>query len=593
MREIINEYPRGALVGEPVLVEEAFDLLEEDGRLLNTWCTVLMLAVILACFRSVRWLLLPLSVVQLTLAATRGAIVASGLQLSMVSSMLGAIVTVVGVATVVHVIVRYREARRSGLPPRTALESTMEQLAGPVAFACLTDAAGFAALMVSSVGPVQDFGLMMGLGSFLVLPSVILLTPSLALFADGAPSREDASGGSSVLGQWLERALAWAQRHAVALGVVGVVLTAAAVIGSTRLQVETAFTRNFRQDTRIVQQYQFVEDNFGGAGVWELLIPVPATPAGNSQTSRPAGGAELPPPPTPVLTEVLALERELVESAPLLTKAISIADSFQAALGRFDRMGFMGRAALSAAWRKMRSDMPEFIDTLYNVDPETGQAWIHVLLRAPEQLGAEEKTALIREVESLARERFEGAEATGYYVLLANLIESLLADQWLTFGVSAGIVTAMMAVAFRSVPLAVATMIPNTVPVFVLFGAMGWLGLPVNMGAAMIAAVSVGLSVDGSIHYIMLYQRLRRGGADVDAALGRAQNSVGRAATYATLALMVGFGTLVASDFVPTIYFGVLVSLSMIGGLIGNLLVLPLLIRAVDRRAYVAGGLDR
>jgi uncharacterized protein len=491
---------------------------------------------------------------------------------------------VVGVATVVHVIVRYREARRTGLEPRAALASTMEQLAGPVAFACLTDAAGFAALMVSSVGPVQDFGLMMGLGSFLVLPSVVLLTPSLALFADSAPSREDASGRGR-LGEWLERVLTWAQRYAVVLGIIGVLLTVAALFGSARLQVETAFTRNFRSDTRIVEQYQFVENNFGGAGVWELLIPVPESLTRDATENGEANLAELPP-PTPVLTGVLGLEQELIDSAPLLTKAISIADSFQAALGRFDQMGFMGRAALSAAWGKMRSDMPEFIGTLYNVDPETGRAWIHVLLRAPEQLGAEEKTALIREVESIARKRFEGAEATGYYVLLANLIESLLADQWLTFGVSAGIVAAMMAVAFRSVPLAVVTMIPNTVPVFVLFGAMGWLGLPVNMGAAMIAAVSVGLSVDGSIHYIMLYQRLRRGGADVDAALARAQNSVGRAATYATLALMVGFGTLMASDFVPTIFFGVLVSLSMIGGLIGNLLVLPILIRVVDRRGY-------
>jgi len=142
----------------------------------------------------------------------------------------------------------------------------------------------------------------------------------------------------------------------------------------------------------------------------------------------------------------------------------------------------------------------------------------------------------------------------------------------------------MMAVAFWSVPLAVVTMIPNTLPVLVLFGAMGWLGIRINMGAAMIAAVSVGLSVDGSIHYVMLYQRLRRNGALADDALARVQQTVGRAAVFATLALIVGFTTLCVSDFVPTIYFGALVSLSMVGGLIGNLIALPILIRLVDRR---------
>ncbi|MCC6494021.1 MAG: MMPL family transporter [Pirellulales bacterium] len=581
MRQLIHKYPSGALVGEPVLVEEAFDLLEQDGQRLATWCTVLVLAVILACFRSVRWLLLPLAVVQLTLAATRGAIVLSGLQLSMVSSMLSAIVTVVGVAAVVHVIVRYQEARRNGLAPLEALASTLDQLAGPVAFACLTDAAGFAALMVSDVGPVDDFGLMTGLGSLLVLPACLMLSPSLTLFADSPPPPSEQSAASGPLSRLLAGLLHWSQHHAVAVGVAGTLLTIAAIAGSQRLEVETAFTKNFRADSRIVQQYEFVETRFGGAGVWELLIPAPLPKKIKLRTDD-NGQAILPAPTIDQMVDVLQTQRRMVESIPLLSKAISIADSFRAALGRL----MANRMAVATAWLGMQRTMPQFMDTMYNVDPATGQPWIHVLLRSPEELGAQEKTDLIQNARRIAAKKFPEAEVTGYYVLLAYLIDSLLADQWLTFGVSVGIVTAMMAVAFRSIPLSVVTMIPNVVPVLVLFGAMGWLGLKINMGAAMIAAVSVGLSVDGSIHYVMLYQRLRRLGVSLNEALRTAQNSVGRAATYATLALVVGFATLVVSEFIPTIYFGALVSLAMIGGLIGNLLILPGLIAAVDRRAY-------
>ena len=104
--------------GEPVLIEEAFDLLDADGERLNTWCTFLLMLTIFVCFRSLRWLVLPLVVVQLTLALTRGLLVALHLQLSMVSSMLSAIVTVVGVATVMHVIVRFRDAQEQGLRSR-------------------------------------------------------------------------------------------------------------------------------------------------------------------------------------------------------------------------------------------------------------------------------------------------------------------------------------------------------------------------------------------------------------------------------------------------------------------------------------------
>ncbi len=104
---------------------------------------------IFACFRNWRWLVLPLVVVQMTLALTQATLVALDLRLSMVSSMLSAIVTVVGVATVVHVIVRYRNAQSQGLPPVDALRQAARLLAAPVFFACLTDAAGFAALMTS------------------------------------------------------------------------------------------------------------------------------------------------------------------------------------------------------------------------------------------------------------------------------------------------------------------------------------------------------------------------------------------------------------------------------------------------------------
>ncbi|MEM9659884.1 MAG: RND family transporter, partial [Planctomycetota bacterium] len=165
---------------------------------------------------------------------------------------------------------------------------------------------------------------------------------------------------------------------------------------------------------------------------------------------------------------------------------------------------------------------------------------------------------------------------------VANLIDSLLRDQWRTFAVATIAVFAMMAAAFRSVTLAFAALIPSATPVLILFGAMGWLGIPINMGAAMIAAVSIGLSVDGSIHYVMLYQRLRRSGLACEPALAQSQQTVGRAAVFATLALIVGFATLCVSDFVPTIYFGALVSLSMLGGLIGNLIALPTMMHKLD-----------
>jgi predicted RND superfamily exporter protein len=213
------------------------------------------------------------------------------------------------------------------------------------------------------------------------------------------------------------------------------------------------------------------------------------------------------------------------------------------------------------------------------------------MLRAREQRSAAQKSRLISEVERLAHEHFPptagvpGAEVTGFYVLLTNLITSVLRDQWICFGVATLGVGLMMTFCFRSIPLALIALVPNALPIIVLLGAMGWFGIRVNMGAAMIAAVSMGLSVDSSIHYVTSFRRARATGKGVTESLSEVQQAVGRAVVYSTIALVVGFLALCTSNFIPTIYFGGLVSLAMLGGLFGNLIILPLLLNVTIRDA--------
>jgi predicted RND superfamily exporter protein len=211
------------------------------------------------------------------------------------------------------------------------------------------------------------------------------------------------------------------------------------------------------------------------------------------------------------------------------------------------------------------------------------------MLRAPERQPAAQKNRLIAEVERLARDEFPPgeksaeAEVTGFFVLLTHLIESMLRDQWTTFAAATAGIFGMLLIAFRSLKLALIALVPNALPIFIVMGVLGWLGLRINMGAAMIAAVSMGLSVDSSIHYLVSFRRARHRGLGVTAALAQVQQSVGQAVIFSTLALMVGFTVLMTSEFVPTVYFGALVSLAMLGGLLGNLIVLPLLLTWAER----------
>jgi predicted RND superfamily exporter protein len=280
LEAIVRDLPAGlqpgVLAGEPVMVVKGFELLEIDGSRLGTWSTVLLGLTILICFRSLRWLIVPIAVVQWSLVVTKALLVASGLALSMVSSMLTAIVTVVGVATVMHLIVRYRELRTAGRAPHDAYVQTGTELFWPIVGALLTDVAGFGSLWIANVGPVQDFGTMMVVGSLLVFPAIWLLVPTLALAGAKDAPAPPPGWGERQLGSWLARSTGAIAAHRQKLASGFLVVTLLAATGALFLEVESDFTRNFRRDSPLVEAYEFVETRLGGAGVWDVVIPAPA-----------------------------------------------------------------------------------------------------------------------------------------------------------------------------------------------------------------------------------------------------------------------------------------------------------------------------
>ena len=565
LRDIVALLPDGQIAGEPAMVVDGFRYMEQDANRLGWASTLLLGATIIICFRSVRWVLIAVGVVQIALMATKAILFWSGLQLSMVSSMLTAIVTVVGVATVVHVIVRFRGARAEGLSPRDSLVRTATLLAVPVFWACTTDAVGFASLMVARVGPVQDFGLMMATGCLMVLVSVALLAPGLSL-AGWHPSGTVRRWGERLLDSELTRSLHRIERRPKMIGAVAAVICIATAAGAYRLQVETDFTKNFRAASPIVRAYTTVETKLGGAGVWDVVIPAPKIlePEYLKQVERLEHRLR---------TEVNVAEEDGTERPAL--KTLSLANMIS---------GPLNELPLQASIALMREHMPVFTAALHGEDPESPDKYYYrIMLRAAERQPAEQKRRLIDEVTRISHEEFNDAEVTGFFVLLTNLIDSVIRDQWLAFGVALAGIGVTMLLAFGRPVYAVIALVPNALPILMVTGLMGWIGLKINMGAAMIAAVSVGLSVDSSIHYISFFRRARAAGKTVRDALTEVQQSVGRAMIFSTLALIVGFSILCISEFVPTIYFGSLVALSMLGGLAGNLIILPLLLRLVSR----------
>lgn len=551
-----RQSPPAFVVGEPIQVHEMFRYVEEDGRTLGVASTLLLMAVIFLLFRSLRWMLLPLVVVEVTLLWTKGLLVASGMQLSMVSSMLHSLVTIIGIATTMHVTVRFREYRRQR-DATAALRQTLLDLIVPIFWTIATTAAGFAALLTSHIAPVASFGLMMSAATLLVpIAAAMILPGGILLF--GATDQPGAAPAESRLTTLLGQITESVERRPGLVGLSMFVLTAICAAGLFRLKVETDFSKNFRDNSPVVKALDFFETSLGGAGNWEVNFPAPHEFDTEFLDRIATLAAEL-------------RQREADNEPGKLTKVVAVTDGLDV-IPKF----------LPLSWRlgALERMQPDFISSLYN--PRDG--FMRIILRARERQPSETKVQLIADVEEIARKHFPEARATGLFVLLTYLIESLMDDQLSSFLLAAAAIVLLMWIAYGSLTLGAMLLIPNLFPIVLVIGAMGWIGLPINIATAMIASVSMGLTVDSSIHYLAGYRDARSRGLSFSQAIRETHQGVGLALVFANVALVAGFSVLTLSHFIPLVYFGILVSVAMLGGLLGNLILLPLLLRMIDRQ---------
>ena len=565
--------PPATLVGEPVQLVDTFEYIDQDSRLLGWASLIVLSAAIALLFRKVRWVLLPILVVYSAGVLTKATLVILELRLSMVSSVLSSITTVIGVATVMHVIVHFRELRLEDEPDfhpghdggplsrEQALRRTLVELGPPIFWTCLTTAIGFLALLTSSILPVRSFGVMMAvatacvfLSTFAVLPGGILMGGRGVDPHAGRWDRAVASGLAGLVGHLRRHGYKWLWGTCVVMAV--------AAFGMTRLRIESDFTKNFREDSPIVTALEFFEDRMGGAGAWEMLLPT-KTEAGQPFDADDAEELRR-------LSD--ALREVETPSGTKLTKVLSLTDGTDLIPRVALRLGRTTEKEL------LQEFQPDFWPSLINEE----KGVMRVSLRSNERQPSEEKLALIRAVVDKARETSPRAQPTGAYIMLALLVEKLISDQWWSFVVATAAITLTMMLAFRSVRYGLISLIPNALPIVLVLGVIGWAGVNVNMGTAMIASVSVGLTVDSSIHYLAGYRRARESGLPHWDALKAVQAGTGRALVFSQLALVGGFSVLALSNFIPLVYFGVLVSVAMLVGLFADLFLLPMLLTLAE-----------
>jgi uncharacterized protein len=540
------EAQSGHIVGAPVMINDVYDYLEQDSWILTNVSTWAMILVIVALFRRIRWLVVPIAVVQTSMIWMRAMMYFLQIQLSLTGAMTTAMITVIGITSAIHVAVRFREVAFTQPDVVQALRDTLSHSLPPIFWACATTAVGFGALAISQVAPVRSFGLVMAAASMMVFLAIILLMPGAILIArhlfNVIPRP---TLGETHLADGLHWAVSFVGRHAWLTTFMTLAVLAVAGAGLFRLDVETDFTKNFKESSSILQDYRFVEDRLGGAGLVDIVLDAP--------TDWDSG----------FFDQLRSCQNRLRE-IPGVVKVTSLVDMLD--LVRASKM------MISV----VKSAPPPEVRQFWN--PKTKR--LRIVLRVKEQQTTDGKAKLLSSIETIAKDSFgPTTKVTGLYLLLVYLIDSLLSDQYAALFLSCVGNLAMMTIAFGGPRAGLIAFLPNIIPLVFTLGLMGWVGLKVNVATAMIQSISMGIAVDFSIHYLYRYWHERKRGIDFYDSLALSHHHAGKAMVFADIALTLGFGILTLSHFLPTIQFGLLVSLAMLGGLVGNLVMLPVLLR--------------
>jgi predicted RND superfamily exporter protein len=416
----------------------------------------------------------------------------------------------------------------------------------------LTTAVGFGSLAVSRFSPVRSFGLLSALGIVFAFIITMLLAPASIVYKRGGGL--SAAGGSDRVSRLLLSVKRINRKRPRLILIAFTVVIVAGLLGSFRLNVEANTLKFFPADGEIRQTYKFIEENLTGLSPFEILLR-------GEEIGTPAS-----------LAAIDRIENYLLDQ-PYVTHSFSIR-SLQA--------GFSGSHAPTPPSEGLQ--IPALFKSLENSFLSEEKTATHISGRGLTMNSILYENAM-DEIESFSQSALpEGvtAELTGVVPMITTMDRYLLMTFLKSFAIALVIIGVIMTLNFRSIRLGLLSMIPNTIPILVILGMMGFLRIDLSPATVTVAAISLGIAVDDTIHYIHRYLRSLEEGENPLEASGTATAVVGRAMIYSTLTLASGFIVMVASDFGPTRLFGVLSALCILLALLCDLFLLPVMLTRFD-----------
>ncbi len=581
-----RDFARMHLGGVPMIISDMMSYIRHDLVVFGFGVLAILALMLSLVFRRIHWVLLPLLTAGATAVVTTGFLGMVGWPVTVVSSNFLALVLIFSLSLTIHLIVRYREQHR--LEPdasqRHLVSITLRSKAKPCLFNAITTMVAFASLVVSDIRPVIDFGWIMAFAlATSMLLAFTLYPATLMLVRPGkAPPSRDLLGMITESVAWL------VEHHGGKVITVSLLLVAMGALGMSKLTVENRFIDYFHSSTEIYQGMKLIDEKLGGTTPMDVIIDAPLKQAEAEDEwedddfgEEDEGFANISYwYNTHLLDDVASIHR-YIDDLPETGKVNSL-HTAMAVLEQLDDKNSIDNFFLSILYKKLPPEVKAQMVSPYL--SEDGQQ-LRIAVRVYEtDVGLNRNELLNKVRDHLNSERADSGESvhlSGMVVLYNNLLQSLFKSQIQTLGFVFFAILITFALIFRSLKVAAIAIIPNIIPVILVLGLLGGLGIPLDIMTITIAAITVGIAVDDTIHYVYRYREEWLKDGDYRACVHRAHNSIGRAMYYTSMTITIGFMAMVLSNFVPSIYFGLFTAFAMISALLTNITVLPILLRTL------------
>ncbi len=516
-----------------------------------------------------------------------------GWNVTVISSNFISLMLILTMSMNVHLIVRYRQLRaeKPDLDQKQLVQETTSKMVWPCLYTALTTMIGFSSLVFSGIKPVIDFGWMMTLGLAVTFMTSFLLFPAILLFlkrSDKDKDRDDKVMVTAGLANITET-------HGNKVLMIALALAIISVIGVSKLKVENSFINYFSDSTEIYKGLKLIDDKLGGTTPLDIIIKFPEPEEDDSSENEEEFSEEddfedfdslfdefeSDPSDTFFTTthlELISDVHEYLDSLPAVGKVLSLNSVLTVAKDLNEGQPF-DAFELAVINKQMPEDLRATMLDPY-ISIENNEARVSARIRdSLKDLRRKEfldqiHNDLVNKI-GLAEDEFQ---ISGLMVLYNNMLQSLFKSQIMTLGVVMMGIALMLLFLFRSVSLALIGIIPNILAATIILGLMGLLNIPLDMMTITIAAITIGIAVDNSIHYIYRFREEYPKNGDYIETLHICHANIGRAVFYTAITIIFGFSILILSNFIPTIYFGLLTALAMFIALLAALTLLPKLI---------------